>query len=133
MYRFEQMKFWRKIGNREKEWFLGGKFFIEKRRNIQRLLEGGSEFKSAYNKTIEENNLNWEYYFRSLNSLLAWIEQSSIPELDKIRYKSLLKDSLTNDEKFFLNYLSELDYNWGIKFLLKNSEELTIDLNFDYE
>ncbi|MFA0964329.1 hypothetical protein AB9P05_21165 [Roseivirga sp. BDSF3-8] len=124
------MTFWRQEGNSEKQWIRGGKFFIEKRRLIQSLINEGKSFKNAFNEIIELNNLNWEYYFRSLDSLIMWIEESDIS--NKTRYISLLKNSLTNDEKYFIIHLNELDKNWGNEYLNKNITFLTGDIKFNY-
>lgn len=35
-YRFEQMKFWRKEGKKEKEWISGSRFFFRKKENISK-------------------------------------------------------------------------------------------------
>ncbi|CAM1341200.1 putative phage abortive infection protein [Tenacibaculum aestuarii] len=128
-YRFEQMKFWKKEGEGEKEWIYGSRFFLESRRKFQKL-EENHEFQCAYNKTIDFNNLSFEYYFRSLNTLLEWIENSKINDNQKKRYFDLIINSLTNDEKFFIKNINYLKDDWNLNLLKNISKNLT--LNFDY-
>lgn len=130
-YRFEQMKFWRKEGKKEKEWISGSRFFLEKRRTFQKHKNDGNDFSSAYNKTIEFSNLSFEYYFRALNTLFEWIENDTIDKIQKKKYTDLIINSLTNDEKFFIKNLKILEYNWNLSVLKNKTIDLT--LNFDYE
>ncbi len=130
-YRFEQMKFWRKEGEKEKEWICGSRFFSENRRKCQKYEKDGNDFSVAYNKTIKFNDLSFEYYFRTLNTLFEWIENDTIDKVQKKRYTDLIINSLTNDEKFFIKNLENLEYDWNLS-VLKNKTTNLI-LNFDYK
>ncbi|QVY66849.1 putative phage abortive infection protein [Polaribacter sp. Q13] len=129
-YRFEQMKFWIKSGN-EKEWVFGSRFFLESRRMFQRHKEKGCAFSLAYNKTVDFNNLSFEYYFRTLNTLFEWIENDNINPVQKKKYIDLIINSLTNDEKFFIKNLEKLEYDWNLSVLKNKTTDLI--LNFDYK
>jgi len=129
-YRFEQMTFWRESGGK-KELFSGSRFFIENRRRIQRKEKEGSTFSDAFNIVIDFNNLSFEYYFRTLNTLFEWIENHDINESQKKKYNDLIISSLTNDERYFVKNINELKYNWSLNLLKSKSSEIT--LSFEYK
>ena len=111
--------------------FSGSRFFIENRRRIQRKEKEGSTFSDAFNIVIDFNNLSFEYYFRTLNTLFEWIENHDINESQKKKYNDLIISSLTNDERYFVKNINELKYNWSLNLLKSKSSEIT--LSFEYK
>lgn len=131
-YRFNQLKGWTQEGEKGKEHYIGLTFFTQKRRSFQ-ILNQSHTFNEAISKVIESANLNFEFYFRSLENILITLDEINGESLEeKNKLILMLINTLTNDEKFFVKYFQCYQKFNHFDYLKKYQDQFTEKMLFDY-
>lgn len=132
-YRFNQLSVYTRVGDKEKEYYNGLRFFLLKRRLVQeRQTELG--FDNAISNAIESANLSFEFYFRSLENIIITLDEinEENPE-EKDKLFLMLVNTLTNDEKFFIKYFHYYQQFAHLNYLKKFQKQLAENLLYDYK
>lgn len=149
-FRFNHLTCWEETGNKleTRQYHTGLKWFIYQRRKYQLKYEElltihnmDESHTKAYEYVLSANNLNFEYFFRSITGLILVANNfnntaKSFPGNLQVNkdYISLLSTILTNDELFFIKYYEDYPEFRGKFELLKSCiPDLSKNLFFDYK
>ena len=148
-YRLTQLETWTQTQDKPetREYFKGLKWFLYHRRKYQQnfidlVKHSGQDVahNKAYELTIGHNELAFEYYFRSIETMIQTIEthHNSVVRLDpdnsdKENYIQLLCTLFTNDQLFFIKYCHDFHlFHDKFPLIRKHIELLTSGMFKDY-
>jgi hypothetical protein len=132
-YRYRQLESWTQQGEKEdKVYYRGVRFFIPMKQLLYTQMSNGKNFEESFIHAINFQNIALEFYFRCLDNLLFGIEEIKDFE-ERLKLLYLIKNSLSNDEKFFIKYFDLYEKYKGFKMIEAYKIDLTDNLFHDYK